>query len=670
MKHYLRIEMRIGILAATLAGLSFGTSLAQSPASQATPRPSHSAASAPRLTREEPIPSVELEALVDGVIGAAMTRDHLGGVTASVVQDGQVVFKKGYGFSAPGRTVDPDLTLFRIGSISKTFTWIAAMQEVESGRMRLDAPINDYLPKDLAVPAVTGWRQVNLRDFMSHTPGFEERILDHLFVETPAQMLPLNAKLKVITEKRVFEPGKTLAYSNLGLMLTGAAVSHLNGAAFQDVIEQKITRPLGLDRTTFREPYPPRADLTAPMSPALAADASTAYHWTGTELISEPYEWISQAGPAGAASSTASDMARYMLTILGDGELQGTRIYSTATALSFRTPIPVPTPNGGEVSNGFLQTQLPGGFLGYGHDGDTLWFHSNLVTVPALRLGIFLSTNTDTGERLVRELPQQIVDHFYAVPSSFLKRVSPVLANQSAVYEGTYVSNRRAFSGLEKFVGLMTRQASVDVTQDGYLVTQNGGNTQAWTPSGSLGHFLAIDGSQTSDFAFRDGKAVTWYEPDGTVSFDRVGPVYQRNVLLIVVLVATIAAAAVLNGAAIGLRRAAPSTRMQRRMNRVQILAAGTWLIALGFCAIFIGSAEDQGHLVFNWPGMTLLTASTAALLSSALSFGILVALPFIWKDDEGWNSWRKVRFTIATVIFCALGLQLSFWGFLEPWAS
>jgi hypothetical protein len=109
---------------------------------------------------------------------------------------------------------------------------------------------------------------------------------------------------------------------------------------------------------------------------------------------------------------------------------------------------------------------------------------------------------------------------------------------------------------------------------------------------------------------------------------------------------------------------------MQQRVNRVQMLAAGTWLIALGFCAFFIGSAEDQGHLVFNWPGMTLLTASTAALVSSALSFGILVALPFIWKGDEGWNPWRKVRFTIATVIFCALGLQLGFWGFLEPWAS
>ena len=87
-----------------------------------------------------PIPSADLEPFVDGVVRTAMTRDHIAGVTVSIVQDGQVVLKKGYGFAGPGRPVDPDRTLFRIGSISKTFTWIAAMKEVEAGRMRLDGP--------------------------------------------------------------------------------------------------------------------------------------------------------------------------------------------------------------------------------------------------------------------------------------------------------------------------------------------------------------------------------------------------------------------------------------------------------------------------------------------------------------------------------------------------
>src|SRR5689334_7421201 len=73
-----------------------------------------------------PVTPEALSALVDGVVRDGMARDHIAGVAVSVVHDGQVVFKKGYGFAGPGRPVDPDTTLFHIASISKTFTWIAA----------------------------------------------------------------------------------------------------------------------------------------------------------------------------------------------------------------------------------------------------------------------------------------------------------------------------------------------------------------------------------------------------------------------------------------------------------------------------------------------------------------------------------------------------------------
>jgi CubicO group peptidase (beta-lactamase class C family) len=625
---------------------------------------------APPLAPGTPILPAELGPFVDGIVRATMARDHIAGVAVAVVQDGQVVLKNGYGFAGPGRPVDPDRTLFRIGSISKTFTWIAAMKEVEAGRMRLDEPINEYLPTDLAIPAVPGWRPVELRDLMSHTPGFEDRILDHMFVETPAHIRPLAAELKRFPPKRVFPPGTTPAYSNYGVMLTGEAVSHLEGASFQDVVEREIIAPLGMAHTTFREPYPPRADLPAPMSPTIAADVSAAFHWTETELKVEPSEWLTQVAPAGGGSSTASDMARYMLMMLGDGELNGARIYSQATALAFRTPIQRPVPSGGEVDHGFLQTALPGGFMGYGHDGDTLWFHSNLVTVPALRLGVFVSTNTDTGQQLVQELPQSIVGYFYAAPPGPPRSGSPSLtAGGAAYYAGTYLPNRRAFSGLEKFFWLMIGQSSIYVTPDGYLVTQSE-EAKTWTPSGRPGHFLAADGVEATDFAIRSREAVKWYPQGGTASFDRVGPIYQRNVLLLVALLAGAAAAATLIGPAIRLGRTLPATTMQRRLNAAQLLAAGAWLIAIGAGAVFASGAGDRAHLVFDWPGVPLLTASSAALSATLLSVGVLIALPFAWMGNEGWAFWRKLRFSATTLLFSALGVQLAFWGFLEPWAS
>ena len=618
-----------------------------------------------------PIPPAQLEPFVDGVVRAAMVRDHIAGVTVAVVQDGQVVLKKGYGFAGPGRPVDPDGTLFRVGSISKTFTWIAAMKEVEAGRMRLDEPINEYLPADLAIPVVPGWRPVELRDLMSHTPGFEERILDHMFVETSAQIHPLVTELKLFPPKRVFPPGTTPAYSNIGVMLTGEAVSHLEGESFQDVIEREILAPLGMGHTTFREPYPPRADLPAPMSTAIAADVSAAFHWTETELKVEPSEWLTQVAPAGGGSSTAGDMSRYMLMMLGDGELNGARIYSQATALAFRTPIQLPVPSGGEVDHGFLQTPLPGGFMGYGHDGDTLWFHSNLVTIPALRLGVFVSTNTDTGQQLVQELPQAIVGYFYGPPPEPPRIGSPSqTAGGAGNYAGTYLPNRRAFSGLEKFFWLMIGQSSIYATPDGYLVTQSEGKAEIWTPTGRPGRFLAADGVQTTDFAIRGGAGMNWYHQGGTASFDRVGLIYQRNVLLLAALLASTAAAATLIGAAIRLHRTLPATNWQRRLNAAQILAAGAWLIALGAGVVFAGGAGNRAHLVFDWPGVPLLTASSAALSATLLSVGVLIALPFAWMGDEGWGLWRKFRFSATSIFFSALGLQLAFWGFLQPWAA
>src|SRR5437588_541913 len=70
------------------------------------------------------LPPAELEAYVDGVVRDAMDREHIAGVTIAVVQNGQVVLKKGYGAASlsPLRKVDADTTLFRLGSISETFT--------------------------------------------------------------------------------------------------------------------------------------------------------------------------------------------------------------------------------------------------------------------------------------------------------------------------------------------------------------------------------------------------------------------------------------------------------------------------------------------------------------------------------------------------------------------
>jgi CubicO group peptidase (beta-lactamase class C family) len=81
----------------------------------------------PRLQPGKPILPSELEAFVDAAVRIGMDEANVAGVAVSIVQDGRIVLNKGYGFASldPVRPVDPDTTLFRIGSITKTFTWIA-----------------------------------------------------------------------------------------------------------------------------------------------------------------------------------------------------------------------------------------------------------------------------------------------------------------------------------------------------------------------------------------------------------------------------------------------------------------------------------------------------------------------------------------------------------------
>ena len=171
----------------------------------------------------------------------------------------------------------------------------------------------------------------------------------------------------------------------------------------------------------------------------------------------------------------------------------------------------------------------------------------------------------------------------------------------------------------------MTRQSSVDITPDGFLVTQGGGDSETWSPTEQPGHFQAIDSPQTADFAVRDGKAVAFHPHGENDSLARVGPLYQRSVPLLIVLLASAAAVTTLIRPAIRLRRALPATRLQRRLNGAQLIASAAWLIALGAGAVFASGAENEGRLVFDSPGSSILIASSAALFASLLSAGVLI---------------------------------------------
>jgi CubicO group peptidase (beta-lactamase class C family) len=336
------------------------------------PAPAQSPKTNPQLTKDD------LEAFLDGFIPIELQRDDVAGAVVMVVKDGQVLFAKGYGYSdvKARKPVTVNATLFRPGSISKTFTWTAVMQLVEQGKIDLNRDVNDYI--DFKIPATFG-KPITMKDLMTHTPGFEETIKD-LFVAKQSDIQPLQEYMKHHLPDEIFPPGTTPAYSNYGAALAGYIVQRVSGMPFDDYIDKNILRPLGMSHSTFQQPLPD--NLKPQMS-------------QGYALASQPpkdFELVN-AFPAGSMSVSAEDMSRWMIAHLNNGQYNGLQILKPETAqlMHSRAFGLVPELNG--MCYGFYEESRNGHRI-IGHGGDTQWFHSDMHLMLDDHIGFFISYNS------------------------------------------------------------------------------------------------------------------------------------------------------------------------------------------------------------------------------------------------------------------------------------
>ena len=635
------------------------------------------AAPGARLQPGQPMPPAELEAFVDGLMKDAMAREHIAGAAVSIVQNGQVVFNKGYGFAglSPRRAVDPDRTLFRIGSISKTFTWIAVMKEVEAGRMRLNQPVNLYLPEKVQVKDQGYDQPVRVANLMDHSAGFEDRALGQLFERRYDRVRPLDLYLRQERPRRVHAPGAISSYSNYGAALAGEAVTYTSGRPYERLIEEEILLPLGMAHTTFREAHGVRKGLPGPMPAALVPDIADGYRWTPMGFARRDYEFIGQIAPAGAASSTAGDMARYMLMQLAGGQYGGATVYGPQAAQAFREPLRK-TPTGiNGWAHGFMVSDLSGGHRGYGHGGATLSFMSNMVIAPDLGLGVFISTNTDTGRPLVERLPDRLVQYFYDALQVFPRPGSPELAQRRGDFAGYYLSTRRAYSGLEGFLAQLRGGLRVDVTGDGRLITDDGDEARTWVPEGRLddARFIATQGVGRVAFDMADGRATDLRTASGTQLFERA-PVWKQPAALELLAGLTAAAAlATLGGVAVRNRREFRENQIQTRASLVQNIQAVLWLLALALFGLWASKTGDIAVVMYRFPGALLVIASASALVAAGLNVVTLLALPAISRGGrrvDSWTNLRKAYFSVTVLIYAAFSVVLALWGALSPWSG
>jgi CubicO group peptidase (beta-lactamase class C family) len=401
----------------------------------------------------------DLEAFVDGIIAAELKAGNVAGATFSFVKDGTLFFAKGYGYAdvKKRKPVVAGETLFRPGSVSKLFTWTAVMQLYEQGKLDLNADVNTYLTK-FKIPE-TYPEPITLAHLMSHTPGFEETI-KNMAVRTPEELISLEEYLETSLPARVYPPGKIAAYSNYGAALAGYIVEVVSGMPFEDYVEENIFRPLGMTRTTFREPLPSH----------LKDSMSVGYSYKKGIFKAEEFELLNGLYPAGSVSTTATDMAKFMIAHLQNGRYGEARILREETAKLMHSRLFSHNPRLDGNAHGFWE-KTQNGIRMIEHGGDTIYFHSQLVLFPEQNQGMFVSVNTaDTKSDLREHLLRSFLDRYFPVPDPPEPEPLADFKERAKSLVGNYMFSRTVYTTYAKLIALFS-QISVKVTPEKTLLT-------------------------------------------------------------------------------------------------------------------------------------------------------------------------------------------------------
>ena len=407
-----------------------------------------------------PTDPAEMEAFLDGIMAVQLEANHVAGAVIAVVKDGKLFFAKGYGYAdvKNGKPVIADRTLFRPGSVSKLLTWTAVMQLYEQGRIDLDADVNVYL-KDFRIPA-TYPQPVTMKHLLAHTAGFEERVAGAL-VKEAAKILSLHDYLATHMPARVRPPGTFTSYSNYGTALAGYIVEVVSGIPFETYIERNIFEPLGMRNSSFRQPLPA----------AFLPDMSVGYTYEDGVFRPHEFEFGNGWAPAGGVSSSALDMAKFMIAHLQDGRYEDRRILKEETSEFMHSRLFGHDPRVPGNAHGFWEFDF-NGLRVIEHGGDTILFHSQLVLIPGKNVGWFVSCNSPNGNTRER-LFEALLDRYYPADASPAGiKPAPRGQGSSSRVSGIYSSARRGYRTYEK-LAILLASTRISAAEDGALLLKD-----------------------------------------------------------------------------------------------------------------------------------------------------------------------------------------------------
>ncbi|MFC5460462.1 serine hydrolase domain-containing protein [Massilia niabensis] len=602
-----------------------------------------------RLAHAEASPTVhmtadDLSTFFDSRVPNELTRGQVAGAAVAVVRDGKILFVRGYGHAdvARGIPVSGTETLFRIASLSKVFTYTAVMQLVERGQIDLDRDIAAYL--DFPVPKAFG-QPVTMRHLMTHTAGFDETIEDR-WIQSGSPG-PLRDYVVRHMPRKIYPPGSTPSYSSYGTALAAYIVERVSGETFDHYVESNILGRLGMRHTSFQQPLPED----------LAAKASKNY--MSAREPERPFE-ITQVSPSAGASSTAADMAKFMLAHLSAGELAN-KLFGPGTRARMHTVAYRHHPSAPGVALGVYEMELGAGRV-LGHHGDIPLSNSAMYLFADGRTGLFVVQNS--GVHPIRTSLLKQFGHRY-FPLLSPPAVPLAAASGASSLVGSYMLTRSYASSPLYMSDLLTNQTVIRQGPGASLIIgrthREDGRAITWRPIAE-NVWQSDDGSARKYFR-RDlhGNWVMGHSSNPT-HVDRRLPWYQHPHVIMPTLTISLAVLCLhliwRAGAAVWRRRASKlpsSARIGASVGKVSLLASvltlSPWLLYAATAVVVLNHKLLVSTPAFGMALRCIQVLSWAAI--GAIGLYLWAAVRTWRATPAGWGqrAWQSV------LVLAALGL-------------
>ena len=334
--------------------------------------------------------SEDLRSEIDSTYTTLLKRNKVTGTSIAIVDNGEIVYATGYGFSdlENKRKADAN-TIYGIGSITKTFTALSIMQLQEQEKLRVTNSIKDYLVDLKIENPFNDINQIYISDILCHTSGLPSDIANGFFVDNPPT---ISWVIKELNKQRLISPRRYIsAYSNVGYGLLGEVISRVSGLSYGDYLRQNIFTPLNMTSSSIGY------ELN-----------NTSKTYNGNKETVEP---TVRDVAAGFISSNVIDMSNFISMLIGDGSFKSNQIISSNSIVDMEsdqlTNVSLTQPfaygyalmiDSIKIKNHKKKDSTIVSIIGHG--GDTHAFHADLAYIPEQKVGAVVLTNSVNGRSM------------------------------------------------------------------------------------------------------------------------------------------------------------------------------------------------------------------------------------------------------------------------------